>query len=77
MFEYNICSQADKDIFIKQCKALEKHIPDLRKGDVLKDVDGSETQFYSLNGKKITVHNSFYVDSVFIESEICLEQYFN
>lgn len=31
MFEYAVCNQADKEIFIKQCKALEKNIPHIQK----------------------------------------------
>lgn len=77
MFEYNICNQADKDIFIKQCTALETHIPNIVKKDLLEDVDGSETQLYSLNSKRISVHNSYYIDAVYVNSEVELEQYFN
>ena len=68
MFEYNICTVPDRNIFIKQCKALEKHIPDIIKGDLLKDVDKSETQIYTVNNKKIFVYNSFYVGAVYIKS---------
>ena len=77
MFSYNICTQADKDIFEKQCKALEKNIPEIQKGKKLEDVDGSETQLYVVNGKHIKVHNSYYIDAVFIDSEIELESYFD
>lgn len=76
MFEYNVCNCADKDIFVKQCVALEKTIPDIQKKDLLIDVDGSRTQLYQLKGKDISVHNSNYIDSVYIESEIDLEPYF-
>lgn len=77
MFEYNICNHADKDIFVKQCKALEKYIPDIIKKDLLNDIDGSQTQLYTLNGKSVSVHNSNYIDAVYIKSEIELERYFN
>lgn len=76
MLEYNICTQADEDVFTKQCSALEK-IPNIQKGDLLSDVDGSQVQLYALDGKNISVHNSYYVNAVFIKSEIELEQYFN
>lgn len=76
MFQYNICTEPNREIFIKQCKALEKHIPNLIKGKLLDDVDGSETQIYALNGKQITVHNSNYIGAVFIDSEIDLDTYF-
>lgn len=77
MFHYNICTEADKEIFSKQCRALEKHIPAIEKGNLLNDVDGSETQHYTVNGKTITVHNSNYVGAVYIDSDIELEGYFN
>ena len=76
MFSYDICTQADRVIFIKQCAALEKHIPNLKKMNLLVDVDGSETQIYQLNGKKLTVHNSYYIDAVYIRSEFEIEPYF-
>lgn len=77
MFEYSICNKADNDIFAKQCSALENRIPNLIKEKLLNDVDGSRTQIYSLNGKKVSVHNSYYIDAVYVQSEIELQQYFN
>jgi hypothetical protein len=76
MYHYNICTEADKNIFIKQCAALEKHIPNIVKKQLLNDIDGSETQIYELNGNEITVHNSFYVGAVYVDSDVELEQYF-
>lgn len=75
-YEYNICTAADKEIFDKQCAALEKHIPGIERFDMLTDVDGSQTQIYELNGKKIIVHNSYYIDAVYIDSEVELTEYF-
>lgn len=76
-YDYNICTEADRDIFIKQCKALEKHIPNLVKDKLLEDVDGSETQIYFVDGKKIVVHNSYYIGAVYIKSEVELEHFFD
>lgn len=45
---YGICDQADKLLFKKQCIALEKNIPNLKKEELLEDVDGSQWQFYVL-----------------------------
>ena len=73
-YEYNICTAADKEIFEKQCAALEKHIPGIERFDMLTDVDGSQTQIYEL--KKIIVHNSYYIDAVYIDSEVELTEYF-
>lgn len=77
MFEYNICNQFDEIIFEKQCLALEKNIPGLiKEKDLLIDVDGSKIQSYKLNDSKITVHNDYYLNEVYIKSDIELEQYF-
>lgn len=76
MFSYTICNVPDNDIFHRQCNALEKHIPSLKKSDLLTDVDGSQTQIYQIDGKEIIVHNSNYVGAVYIDSEIDIEQYF-
>ncbi len=77
MFHYNVCTETDRKIFIKQCNALEKNIPGITKGELLEDADGSETQVYKVNDKRITVHNSYYVGAVYVDSEIKLESYFN
>ena len=75
-YEYNICTVADEEISEKQCVTLEKHIPGIEKSDLLIDVDGSKTQIYTLHNKKITVHNSYYIGAVYVNSEIELTQYF-
>lgn len=76
MYEYNICNVYDKEIFKKQCKAIEKHIPNLTKENLLDDVDGSQIQIYFINGSsKIKVIN----DKTFgieVHSEEELEHYF-
>lgn len=76
LFEYDICNQFDEDIFEKQCLALEKNIPKLIKQDLLTDVDGSKIQSYSVEEDKISVHNDYYLNEVYIKSDIKLEQYF-
>ncbi len=76
MYSYTICNQPDSKLFEKQCLALEKHVPDLIKGDLLEDVDGSQIQVYAKDEAKILVYNSEYVGALYIESEIELEQFF-
>lgn len=76
MYHYSICNVADEVIFQKQCRALETHLPHLVKGELLEDVDGSMTQQYFISGKIITVHNSKYIDAVYIDSEVELKPYF-
>ncbi|RDY22874.1 hypothetical protein CHF27_011180 [Romboutsia maritimum] len=76
MYEYSICNQADEEIFKKQCKALEDKIPNLEKCNLLTDVDESKLQKYILNGNEINVYNSYYINEVYIKSQIELTQYF-
>nr|DAL05234.1 MAG TPA: hypothetical protein [Caudoviricetes sp.] len=76
MFDYTICNSPDSDIFLRQCKALEKNIPDLKKSEILKDIDGSEVAIYFKDDKKVTVHNSYYVGAVYIQSELDLTMFF-
>lgn len=61
----------------KQCCALEKNIPGIEKGKLLEDVDGSQSQIYFKDKKKIIVNNSYYIGAVFIESDVELKQFFN
>ncbi len=77
MFEYTICNEANQDIFKRQCAALVKNIDNLQKGTYIKDVDNSEIQEYILDGKKLTVHNSVYLNSVYIKSEFDLDKIFS
>lgn len=76
MFEYYICNQADEEVFVKQCNALEKNIPGIIKGELLTDVDESKVQEYVLNDKEIKVYNSYYTNEVYIKSEEELLHYF-
>lgn len=76
MYKYNICNVADYDIYKRQCAALEKNIPGLANVEELHDVDDGRYMTYSLNGKRICVKNSVYLDIVCVESEIPLEHYF-
>lgn len=76
MFRYTICTEPEEELFGKQCLALEKHIPGLKKQDCLQDVDGSSTQIYEKDGAKILVHNSYYIGALYVDSEIDLTQFF-
>lgn len=76
MYHYTICNIPDEKLFYKQCAALEKNIPCLERGLLLKDVDGSLTQLYKKEGKEISVHNSEYIGALYIDSEVELTQFF-
>lgn len=74
---YGICDQADKLLLKKQCIALEKNIPNLKKEELLEDVDGSQWQFYILENKEIVVRNDCCINELYIESDVDLLPYFN
>jgi len=76
IFTYNICNIPDEDLFNKQCGALEKNIKDLKKDKLLIDVDESKIQIYYYDNKKIKVVNDYYVNALYIESEVELKQFF-
>ena len=76
-YTYNICTVPDKTLFYKQCAALEKHIPNLKKLDFLHDVDDSLIQLYEKDGQSIKVCNSEYVGALYIKSNIDLDKFFD
>lgn len=76
-YSYNIRDQADETLFYKQCDALEKNIPNIRKIDFRQDVDSSIIQIYEVGNQKIEVYNDTNVGAIYIKSEIDLEQLFN
>lgn len=76
IFEYMICNIADKEIFEKQCAALEKKYPNLKKEQRLQDADDSEIQIYNLSGKKMRVYNSYYLNEVYVRSDVDLMAFF-
>ena len=57
MFEYDICTVYDEDVFNRQCAALETRIPELLKGELLTDVDGTQIQEYTLGNDEVLVLN--------------------
>ena len=76
MIEYTITNFPDDTLFEKQCRALETHIPGIKKTTRLEDVDGSVYQFYTVNDAKIEVRNSYYLGGIDVLSEIDLSKYF-
>lgn len=77
MYEYSICTEADRSVFDKQCLALEKAIPGIRKQKLLKDVDGSLIQEYEVESRRVLVYNDEYIGSVHVKSEVDLKKYFS
>ena len=76
MYDYNICTQADDDVFKRQCVLLEKNIPGLVVVNDLRDVDDSNIKIYSLSGKTVTIYNDYFIDAVYVRSEVDLLPFF-
>lgn len=76
-YVYTICDQFAPDLFYKQCAALEKHIPNLEKRDLLEDVDSSTWQTYSAPQGDLVVRNDYVANELYIESDFDIESYFN
>ncbi|MDF2068019.1 hypothetical protein [Bacillus sp. Cr_A10] len=74
MFEYYICNGANEVIYEKQCLAIEKNIPGVIKEDLLVDVDNSKIQSYRVGNSLISVHYYYYMNGVYVKSEIDLEK---
>ncbi len=76
MYEYIICNSADEEIFYRQCRALEKHIPDLQVGKFLDCLDETLIQYFQHPKGKIEVWNHADTDAVYVDSEFDLLPYF-
>ena len=63
-------------LFKKQCAAIEKHIPHLRKSKILIDVDGSLFQEYRHSKGIIEVSNSHYINALYVDADFDLLPYF-
>lgn len=75
MHEYTICTVADKEIYRKQCKAIEKRF-NIKSEKELEDVDGSLISVYRYDDKEILVINDEDTGIVQVKSEIELKQFF-
>lgn len=76
MFEYTISDSPNAEIYRRQCDALEKHVPGLKKLRELEDADGGRICLYQKDDARIKVINDFAVGGVFVDSEIDLTPFF-
>lgn len=77
MFDYTVCTQADAELFRKQCAAIEKNIPNLEKQKMLEDVDGTLSQRYEHPKGCIVVKNDMQVDALYVTADFDLLPYFS
>lgn len=76
MYCYVICDFADDKFFYKQCRALERRIPDLQAEKLLEDVDGTLIQIYHHPKGNIKVWSDVQENGVYIESDFDVLSYF-
>ena len=70
MYDYNIASEYNIEIFEKVCQKIESNVIDLKKDALLFDVDTSAIQNYYNHSIKIQVFCDIEVDAVWVESGI-------
>ena len=54
------------------CEMIEKAYPEMKKADLLVDVDGSMVQIYGEEPTEIIVYDDYEVGAVYIKSDIDL-----
>lgn len=74
MFSYNIAKSADKSSFNHTCSLIESKLENIKKNELLEDVDGTQIQLYNTPNGKIKIFNDYEVDAVYIDSEIDLSK---
>ena len=75
-YKYTIYNAPNDEIFQRQCRSLEKGVPNIVKGELLHDVDDSRLQFYTHGEHRSVVRNDYYLGAVHVESTEDLTQYF-
>lgn len=73
MFSYNIAKNADKKAFDNICTEIESKVKDIKKEQLLEDVDGTQIQIYNAPSGKIKIYNDYEVDAVYIVAEFDLK----
>ena len=73
---YGIYDNPNADFFRRQCAAIERRFPNIRKDEVLEDVDGSSYQIYYHSEGMIRVCNDYCLGDLYVESEFDLLPYF-
>ena len=73
-FDYTVAECYSKEAFKDTCERIEK-IAGVEKDAYNAEDDGSEMQFYKLEGKRIAVHSSVFLEVVYVTSEIDIDEY--
>lgn len=76
-FTYIISWQVDMELFQKTCAIIEKYLPNIKKSELLQDVDGSLIQEYHHERGNVFVGSIFgFDDDVHVDSDFELDEYF-
>ena len=73
MFDYTIYPDNSPERFLDTCQMIETELKQVKKQEILIDVDGSTYQEYTYNAEKITVFDDYEVGAVYIVSSMNLD----
>ena len=76
MYKYLLSTENEEQLFYDACLAIESLYPQAIKRPLLMDVDNSLVQTYTLEGRDIDVYNNYVLGSVYIKSEIDIDDIF-
>jgi hypothetical protein len=68
MFEYEVCSIADNDLY-KKCIDKFKNIPEFRLIKELEDVDGSLIANFDYQGSSVSIINDARTNMLYVRAE--------
>lgn len=75
-YEYNICTVADRRIYMKQKEALLKNVPSLREVKEIETEDNGLFSKMTSDYGELVLKNSEYINALWIESDFALEPFF-
>ena len=70
MYSYNISHTVNKKCFEAVCRLIENKVDGILNQQILEDVDGSIIRIYDTAKGKIKVYNDYYIDAVYIDSDV-------
>lgn len=76
-YDYTIYPENSPEKFRETCAVTENKYPDLKKRELLIDVDGSTIQVYDCTAGEVIVYDDYDVGAVYILSDMDLDVVFN
>ena len=70
MYSYNVSNTVNKTCFEAVCRLIENKVCGILNQQTLEDVDGSIVRIYDTAKGKIKVYNDYYIDAVYIDSDV-------